>query len=331
VTRDDADSGDFQPDLVALTAVHPASVHVGVTRVHGITTALAIPVGSLVPGQASLVRLDGWTAEEMSLRARAALVIEFPSRPWSPDPAGGARPKQFDRLLALTRFFEKARADLERRERAKGSALEPAPDPRLQALAPYLKRELPVIFHAEDARTILDAVTFADEQKVKPVILGARDAWKVAKVLASKDVPVIVGPVLETPGEATDPFDACYAGPSLLADAGVRVAIRSGGSAFTGPRNLPFEAAMAASYGLGRARALAAITRVPAEILGVASERGTLEPGKAADLVVSLGDPLEPTAFIRYVFVDGKPVSLENHQTRLEAQALERLESQRPR
>ena len=66
VTRDDSDSGEFQPDLVALTAVHPSSVHVSVTRVHGITTALALPVGGLVPGQASLVHLDGWTAEEMS-------------------------------------------------------------------------------------------------------------------------------------------------------------------------------------------------------------------------------------------------------------------------
>jgi imidazolonepropionase-like amidohydrolase len=328
VTRDDADSGDFQPDLVALTAVHPESEHILVTRAHGIALGVALPAGGLVPGQASLVRLAGWTAGEMDVRSPVGLVVEFPSRPPGP-PEGGSRPKRFDRLDQLVRFFERARDDLERRERTHGTPLEPEPDPRLQAMAPYLKRELPVIFAAEDARTILDALVFADEQKVKPVILGARDAWKVAKVLASKDVPVILGPVLDVPALESDPADACYANAAVLADAGVRVAIRSGGSGYAGPRNLPFEAAMAASYGLGRARALAAITKVPAEILGVGSVCGTLEPNKSADVVVSLGDPLEPTSYIRYLFIDGRPVSLESKQTRLEAEALSRLESKR--
>ncbi len=82
---------------------------------------------------------------------------------------------------------------------------------------------------------------------------------------------------------------------------------------------------MAASYGLGHDRALAAITRVPAEILGL-TDRGVLEKGKVADLVVSAGDPLEPTSRVRYVFIDGKPVSLESKQTRLEAQARARIE-----
>ena len=329
VTRDDSESGEFQPDLVALTGIHPESEHIFVTRLHGITTALSLPAGELIPGQGSLVHLDGWTTSEMSVKPAAALSVEFPSRP-APGP-DGVRPRRFERLDQLVRFFERARADLERRERTRGTRGEPPPEPRLQAMAPYLRRELPVFLHAEDARTVLDAVAFAEEQKIRPVILGGHDAWRVAKVLAAKDVPVVLGPVLAMPSEETDPYDSCYSSAAVLADAGVRVAIRSGGSGYAGPRNLPFEAATAAGWGLGRARALAAITRVPAEILGVAAERGTIEPGKAADLVVSLGDPLEPTSFIRYVFVDGHPVRLESKQTRLEAQALERLESQRPR
>jgi imidazolonepropionase-like amidohydrolase len=184
-----------------------------------------------------------------------------------------------------------------------------------------------VIFHAEDARTILDALAFAEAQKVRPIILGGDESWKVASVLATKGVPVLLGPVLEIPKNDWDPYDACYAAAAVLDRAGVKFAIRSGGSGLAGPRNLPFEAATAASFGLGRDKALAAITRSPAEILGVGAERGTLEVGKAADLVVADGDPLEPASRIRYVFVDGEPIGLENKQTRLTARAKERLEA----
>jgi imidazolonepropionase-like amidohydrolase len=299
------------------------SEHVGVTRVAGVTTALTTPRGGLVPGQASIIKLDGWTAAEMTIREKAGLIVEFPQRP-APPPEGGPRPRHFDRLDALEKFFARAREDMERRERSKGTGAVIPPDPRLESLAPYLRRERPVFFDVDSARAILDALAFAEKEKVDPVILGGKEAWKVARILAEKKIPVIYGPVLDVPDHEWDPYDSCYAAPAVLADAGVKVAIRSGGSGYAGPRNLPFEAAMAASYGLGRDRALAAITKVPAEILGLA-DRGTLDVGERADLIVSSGDPLEPTSRIRYVFIDGRPVSLENKQTRLEQAARARL------
>jgi imidazolonepropionase-like amidohydrolase len=326
VTRDDHDSGELQPDLVALSAIHPESEHILISRAAGITASLTTPQGGLISGQASMIKCDGWTVQEMSLGSPAGLVVEFPDRPGAP-PEGGTRPRKFERLEVLEKFFDRARADMERRARTRGTALTIPPEPRLEALAPYLEGKLPVLFHADDARTILDAIAFADAQKVKPVIVGGRDSWKVAAFLAKKDVPVLLGPVMDVPAHEWDPYDSCYAAASVLDRAGVRFAIRSGGG-YAGQRNLPFEAAMAASYGLGRARALAAITRAPAEILGL-TNRGTLEPGKAADLVVAQGDPLEATSRVRYVFIDGKPVSLESKQTRLEAAARARLEAQK--
>src|SRR5579883_867346 len=266
VTRDDRDSGDFQPDLVALTAIFPASEHIPVTRAGGITTTLATPTGGLVAGQASVIHLSGVTAKEMNVLSPFGLVVDFPSRP-GPPPEGGPQPRRHDRLEALEKLFDNAKAELERRDR-------PA-DTRLDAMAPYLRGEKPVLFRADSARTILDALAFAEARKLRPIILSGREAWKVANVLAARKVPVLFGPVLDLPDHEWDPYDAPYAAAGVLADAGVQVAIRSGGSALAGPRNLPFEAAMAASYGLGRERALAAITKVPAEILGLEG-RGVL-------------------------------------------------------
>lgn len=63
--------------------------------------------------------------------------------------------------------------------------------------------------------------------------------------------------------------------------------------------------------------ALKAITRYPAEILGLGDRIGTLEPGKIANLVVTNGDPLELRTSVRHVFVFGQPVSLANRHLSL--------------
>ncbi len=82
----------------------------------------------------------------------------------------------------------------------------------------------------------MDTLKLADELKVKVIISGAVDAWKVADELKKRDVPVIVGPVMTMPQEGYDPYDAPFAGPAKLHAAGVRFCIRSAGLAST--RNL---------------------------------------------------------------------------------------------
>ena len=65
------------------------------------------------------------------------------------------------------------------------------------------------------------------------------------------------------------------------------------------------------------AKAFAAISSVPAAILGMDSRFGSLKPGLAGDVVIWDGDPLETTSGVVQVFIDGVEQSLVNHQTRL--------------
>ncbi len=157
----------------------------------------------------------------------------------------------------------------------------------------------------------------------KMILSGATDAWKVAGELKTRDIPVIVGPVMSLPIEKDDPYDAPYANAAKLHRAGVRFCIRSTGS--SNARNLPYEAAMAVSYGLPADEALKAVTQYPADILGVGAQLGSIDTGKRANLVLTNGDLLQPSTQVLGLFIDGKPIEPTSKQTRLYAKYRERL------
>jgi imidazolonepropionase-like amidohydrolase len=301
-TRDEAEIGGVQPDLKALTAVNPHGEILPVTRANGITSALTVPQGGVVSGRSAVIRLDGWTPREMALKDVYALHVDYPA-------LDGTDEKKADdekKMKALREPFEAAK-------RYTGAPR----DLSMEAMQPYLKGERPVVFFAHRAREIRGALKFAEEFGLKPVIAGGREAWKEAKLLADKKVPVIIAGVMALPDAAHDPYDAPFANAARLSKAGVRFAISSA-EAFQGnARNTPYHAAWASAYGLDREEALKAVTLYPAEILGLADRIGSLAVGKDADLIVTTGDPLEVVTDVVYAFIAGRAVSLESKHTRL--------------
>ena len=164
------------------------------------------------------------------------------------------------------------------------------------------------------AAEIRAAVEFATEQRLTPVILGGREALVVADLLKTKRVPVLFSHVRTLPTREDDPFDIHFAAPGQLVAAGVTLAITSGdGGAEV--RDLPYMAGMAAAYGMSPEDALKSVTLWPAQILGVADRFGSIEVGKAANLVVTTGDLLEARTDTKYLFIDGRLVPLTNKQT----------------
>jgi imidazolonepropionase-like amidohydrolase len=175
---------------------------------------------------------------------------------------------------------------------------------------------MPVIFPAESQADIRAAVEFAQERKLKPIILGGRDAWRIADFLKEHDVPVLFSRTMALPARDDDPYDAHYSAAAKLAAAGVRFAITSGESD-PDVRNLPYVAGMAAAFGLDREAALRAVTLSPAEIFGVADRLGSLEVGKMANVVVTEGDILEARTSTRYLFIHGRSVPLDTKHSEL--------------
>jgi len=327
-TVDLSEVGDLNPNAKAIIAVNPHSAHVAVTRVEGITNTLTAPTGGLISGQAALINLLGTAPKEMAVVPQAALVINYPRVGFSGGGFGGGfqQPANLaDTLSANERQVEQIRKMLRDAEAygraqdayAKDKSL-PRPDRNvvLEPLVPYVRGEQPVIFRADREAEIRGALRFAEEMKLKPIILGGDDAWKVASLLKEKNVSVILTGIFSLPGREDDAYDSLYENPAKLQQAGVRFCISTGDA---GPevRNLAQYAGMAAAFGLSKADAVKSVTLYPAQILNVADRLGSIEVGKIANLVVTDGDLLEIRTRIRFLLIDGRPVVLTSRHTEL--------------
>src|SRR2546430_17027620 len=100
-------------------------------------------------------------------------------------------------------------------------------DLKLEALAPVVRGELPVLVFANRARDIRNAVEFCDKQKLKMILAGGAEAYKVKDLLRSKDVPVVLRPPLSFPEDEDDPYDRELSQPADLVAAGVNFAFAS--------------------------------------------------------------------------------------------------------
>jgi imidazolonepropionase-like amidohydrolase len=331
-TADASEMGDYNPHLLAFSAIHPASEHIPVARVNGITATLSAPSGGIIAGQATLLHLDGWTADEMALLKSAGLVLDFPSLDGAREARaggggrGGGRRQSFaeirrdyeKRVKELSDLFEAAR----HYEKARGANPGTERDRKLEALVPVIKGELPVFLQADSERDIRNAVDFAGKAKLNVVLQGGREANKAADLLKRENIPVILGSIVALPVREDDPYDARFTLPRDLAKAGIKFALTSSSSSEV--RNLPYEAGFAEAYGLPHEDALKAVTLNPAEILGVGTKVGSIETGKIADLVVTDGDLLEIRTQVKHLFIAGRSVSLETKHTRLYEKYLNR-------
>jgi imidazolonepropionase-like amidohydrolase len=321
-TNDINEIGAYNPQLVAASAVHPPSEHIPVARANGITHAVAVPGlgrgGAVMGGQASAISLSGWTVEEMMLRPSVALAVNWPSLESSGGGGFGAAARrarpfseikaEYDRKIReIEDWIERARRYQQVSEKAAASRIDR--DLKLEALGPVVRGELPLLVNADDDRDIKNAIEFCEKHKLKLIIAGGADSYKIADLLAKKGVPVILGPVQVIPSD-NEWYDARNTTPGVLQKAGVKFAMATFNSSDS--RNLPYEIGNAVSYGLPREEALKAITLYPAQILGLSDRIGTLEPGKIANLIVTNGDPLEFRTEVKHLFINGQPTSTEN-------------------
>lgn len=320
-TVDYAELGNVTPNMQALTTVNPNSEAIGVTRVSGVTTVLTVPTGGLFPGTAALINLNGYTPDQM-YGGFKAIVMNFPS---------SGRRGRFDRrsdedikkdseksLKEANEIWDNAKKYLELKKA--GAELQYYPE--MDQLSKAVSGELPLLVVVDAASDIQNAIKWVADKNIKVIFSGVAEGWRVADEIAKAGIPVITGPVQELPSRQSDRYDTPYANAGKMAKAGVKVAIRTDEE--ENVRNLPFHAAFAAAYGLGKEEALKAITINPAEIFGMQDQYGSVEAGKRANLVISTGDPLETKSQILHVFIDGYRIPMSNRHIRLYQEFLER-------
>jgi len=315
-TIDYRETGRLNPQVLTTEALRPDSMHIPITRSNGITAALVVPSGGLIPGRSGLIQLWGGTPPEMVIKSPVAMHVELPAisrggfrRQAGPREEGSRQLEEVKELLHQARFYEKRKIAASKN---KILAL-PDFDEKLEALLPVIHGELPLIISVHSAADIRAAIKFLQEEKLKGIFYGVSQGWMVAKEIAQANIPVIFGSLHDLPPSWEDGYDALYRNPGVLRQAGVKIAFSSSSASLA--KELPYHAAKAAAFGLDKREALKAVTIYPAEILGVADLMGSLEKGKLANIVLAEGDILELRTVIRHVFIQGQEIDLSSAYT----------------
>ena len=318
-TVDIREMGKENPELKVAWAINPHSCHFKISRINGTTTALVAPAGGTYPGMSAMVKMDGWTIDEMLVKDVATSLINFPM---SPRPIRGARvgPQTQSRVDVTAKLVEKiqeylneARHYLKLRKKGEEDPDIIAPDlnPKYEALAPVLDGTLPVIISVEKAKDIELAIKFVQEEKIKAIFRGCIQGGKVADKIKEAGIPVIIDDLYTGPLEPEDGYDAPFRNVSEMAEAGVQICFSSGRDPSVG-KDLTYHAARAVAFGLDRDEAIKALTINPAQIFGIDDRVGSLKVGKDADLFITTGDPLDLRSEVKHLFIDGKDMDLGN-------------------
>lgn len=306
--EDDNESTDpCTPHLRALDGLNPLDRCFREAREAGVTTVLTGPgSGNPINGQGLAVKTVGRWAEEMVVREPASLKLALGENPKSVYHERKETPMTRMGTAALIRAqFSEALEYMDKQNKADAEEDTDPPDfdPKLEALLPALRGELPVHIHAHRADDIATAVRLAREFGLKPVVVHGTEGHLLPELLAGAHIPVITGPIL-TDRSKPELANSTIETPARLAAAGVEIAICTD-HPVTPIQYLPLCAAMAVRGGLDPEEALKAITLNGAKLAGVEHRVGSLTPGKDADVVVTDRHPLDWLGRVTAVFIGG--------------------------
>ncbi len=307
----------LQPEVMAEAQLRASGDQFNSTRNVGITSALTVPRGGVWMGQSALINLAGDSPQQMIVRSPVAMHVGF-------TPLRGTYPSSLLGVFATLRQMlldaQTYRESQQIYARNPRGIRRPSTDRSLEALLPVLDGRLAVVFHADTEREIRRVLDLAEEFKLKAIVAGGSESWKVTDRLQKADVPVLL--TLNFPRRTTAALPQADPEPlrllrlraeapktaAKLAMAKVRFAFQSGGP--TGIGDFLANAGKTIENGLLKDDAIRALTIRPAEIFGVADRLGSLEAGKIANLTVVRGDLFDRNSRIEHVFIDGRPIDL---------------------
>ena len=323
----DASAGEshFSAGFDVADAINPRSVLIPVNRIAGVTRAMVAPTGSdddILAGQGAIIDLG--STEHFVHRDPAAMFAALGEA--GADQAGGSRAAA---LLALREALQDAADYADNTSAYAGNQRRDYALTRLDldALGPVLSGEVPLVVHVNRASDIEAALRLAHDFKLQLVISGGAEAWMVADQLAAAHVPVLLNPLEDLPAHF-ETLGATLKNAARLQKAGVLIAFATGDT--HNARNMTQAAGNAVANGLPWLDALKALMSNPAKIYGMDEQLGTLAAGKAADVVVWNGDPLELSTFADQVFIAGRKIPMVSRQTKLRDRYLQAMQDKKP-
>ncbi len=314
VTRDDS-SKMYKIGFSIFNAFNPNSTLIPWNRSNGITSALTLPnnTSSPIGGLGSYFVLD--SKLDVTGTSDMVMIGEFGGS------SSKSRAEQFsmiEDLLILASSLTKSDidSDLELSDLIDEWSISDAMNlhPRdMRALYQLVNNNLPLIIKSHRASDLLKIIELKEKYNLNIIIMGAQEASLVSDELAEHNIPLIFDPMNNIP-ESFDELASNIQMASKLEEAGIEMM-------FTVSRSHNYHlirqgAGVAVANGLSYGAAIRALSSTPAKVFGI-KDRGTIESGKIADLIIWEADPLEPSSMPEFVFVNGENIDLTTRSSRL--------------
>lgn len=314
---DEAEIGDFNPNVRSIVAYNSESKVVETVRPNGVLIAQITPRGGRISGTSSVVQLDAWSWNDAILKENDGIHLNFPAT----FKRGGNwfEPGIIEPNKDYAKEVEEVNAFLLNSKAYSGAAAKER-NLVLESTKGLFDGTQILYVHADEEKQIIDAIQLAKDNGIKKlVIVGGFEAYKSADLLKENNVGVLLRRVHDMPTSDDEDVNLPYKMAKILTDKGILVGLEnSGDHERMSVRNLPFLAGTCAAFGLDKEKALQLITSNTAQLLGIESLCGTLETGKDATLFISEGDALDMrTNQLSTAFIQGREISLETHQTKL--------------
>ncbi|MFP4497993.1 MAG: amidohydrolase [Vulcanimicrobiota bacterium] len=301
-------SNPFTPHLRALDAIDPFDPTFNEVLRVGITTVMIMPgSANTIGGQCSVLKTVGKAVEDMVLLENAGMKFalgENPKRVY-----GSQNKEPFSRMgiaAIIRENLTRAKEYLSKKNKAKNNEDEKTPDLnfKYEALADVLSGKTKAHFHCHKAHDIVTAIRIAREFGLNITLEHCTEGIKVIDKIAQSGFPVILSPLM-SPRTKIETSGRNFEIAGKLAEEGITVAISTDGISIRS-KWLPLDAGICVRHGMKEKDAIRAITINPAKIIDIAHRKGSLEKGKDADLVITMGHPLETRTRTALVMMEGK-------------------------
>ena len=314
---DQEEIGSINPNVRSIIAYNSTSKVTETVRPNGILIAQIVPRGGRISGTSSIVQLDAWNWEDAIIKENDRMHLNFPSgfrRTGNWFEPGIIEPNKdyATQVNEINTFFTNSKAYLGDTSKERNLIFE--------STKGLFDGTQTLFIHADEEKQIVDAILSAKNSGIKKiVIVGGFEAYKTADLLQKNNIGVLLRRVHDMPTSDDQDVRTPFKMAKILTDKGILVGLEnSGDNERMNTRNLPFLAGTCAAYGLDKEKALQLITLNTAQLLGIDAYCGSLELGKDATLFISEGDALDMrTNQLTIAFIQGRTISLETHQTKL--------------
>ena len=299
-------SDAVMPYLETIDGINPFDLAVDTAVKAGVTSACVCPGSdSVVGGICSVVKLKGKVAEEMVLERNAAVKCSFGE---NPKRAGYSFKTRMGNAYLLRKCIEDAIDYKHRKEEAAKDGSYFRTDIGMENMLPLLEKKIPLHAHVHRADDVCTAIRIAKEYDLKLVIVHCTDGISIVDFLSKHDYPVILGPTMY-PRSKLESMGRCFETAGVLNKAGIKICITADHDV-TPIYYLSVYAAQSVRAGLDEIEGLKAVTKNPAEVLGIDDRKGELMAGRDADIVIWSKHPFDYDTKVEKVFLEGQDMTI---------------------